>query len=307
MAVTLSILAFVVVLGLLIGTFLNVCITRLPLGESVVMPRSHCRTCGQPVRWYDNVPAISYFFLRGRCRFCHATIGWRYPAVELATALWCAISFVPVAHLLSAHAPGDLVLSESIDSIALASLGALLLGLMVIDWQQHMLPDALSLPGIFVGLVCIGSEAILLPDGTYDLLLKKQVHLNAANSGQSPGNIFLTGPEHLVFGRLRAVIAAFLLLYLIGRVYKTIRKRDGMGLGDAKLLAMVAGFLGFAPAILAFFLGTLFATVYAVILLGRGRASATTRLPFGSFLCIGALLAALAGTRMVESYLALFR
>ncbi len=295
------------VAGLLIGSFVNVCIARLPRGESVVAPRSHCRHCGQPVRWLDNIPLLSYVLLRGRCRKCGGAIGWRYPAVELAAAVWFVISFYPVVHLLSSRAPGDLVLNEAVDSVAFAVFGALLLALLVIDWKHQMLPDGLTLTGTAVGLLFIGAEAILLPDGAYDLVLQHRININSANAGRSTGNVFLTGPEHLVFGRLLAIIACYLLLYLIGRTYKAIRKRDGMGLGDAKLLAMIASFLGFAPAILAFFLGTVFAAGYAVVLLATGRVGAATRLPFGTFLAFGGFAAALAGTRMVDAYLALFR
>ncbi len=294
-------------LGLLAGSFLNVCIARLPRGESVVSPRSRCLHCGAAIDWYDNVPVLSYVLLRGKCRACGEPIGWHYPAVELLTALWFAVSFVPVAHLLAAHSPGDLLLSESIDSAALAVFGALLLALLVIDWKHQLLPDALTITGTVLGFLFIGTEAILLQDGAYDLVLKRRVNINSANAGRSTGNVFLTGPEHLVFGRLLAVVSSFLLLYLIGKTYKAIRKRDGMGLGDAKLLAMITSFLGFAPALLALFLGTMFATVYAVWLLARGKAGAATRLPFGSFLALGGFVAALAGTRMVEAYLALFR
>jgi len=119
--------------------------------------------------------------------------------------------------------------------------------------------------------------------------------------------VFLTGPEHLVYGRLLAVVSAFLILYVIRVVYRLVRKRDGMGLGDAKLLAMIAAFIGFAPTVVALFLGVLLATVYAVGLLARGKAGAATRLPFGSFLAVGGLVAALTGTRLVDAYLALFR
>ncbi len=307
MTVLATIVAVVFVLGLLLGSFLNVCVARLPYGKSVAHPRSRCLACGRTIRWFDNIPILSYLLLRGHCRACGARISPRYPIVELITGVWFAVSFLPVAHLLTAHAPGDVVLNESLDSAALAIFGGLLLALLIIDWEHQVLPDALTLTGTALGMLFIGAEAILLPDGAYDLVLNRRVNINSANAGRSTGNVFLTGPEHLIFGRLLAIAAAFLLIYLINRTYKAFRKRDGMGLGDAKLLAMIASFLGFAPAILAFFLGTLFATVYAVVLLARRRADATTRLPFGTFLALGGFAAALAGTRMVDAYLSLFR
>ena len=290
--------------GLLCGSFLNVCISRLPVGESIVAPRSHCRSCGALVRWYDNLPLLSYPFLRGKCRDCKASIGWRYPAVELGLGLWFAMGALP----LSAGTPwSDSFFRLLIHQIAFCALGFLLIGLMLMDWQHLRLPDAMTIPGAVLGFFLACADALFLGPGEYDLVLKRRVNINAANSGHSTGNVFLTGPEHLVFGRVFAIAACFLLLFGIRALYRVLRKRDGMGLGDAKLLAMIASFAGFAPALLAFFAGTLFAAVYGVIALTQGRATAATRLPFGSFLAGGGLLTALAGASFLDWYLGLLR
>ena len=292
-------------IGLLFGSFLNVCIARLPRGESIVSPRSKCPACGAQIRWYDNIPLLSYALLRARCRNCGQHISVQYPTVELATGLWFAACLLPVAHSLNFAA--DPLMQLIVQQLALCALGWLLMGLAVIDWQHHLLPDALTLSGIATGLFFACAQAIFLDENQGNVVLQHAPNINSANAGRSPGNIFLTGPEHLIFGRLLAAVAAFLLLYLIRVLYKTMRKRDGMGLGDAKLLALIAAFLGFTPTVVALFAGVLLATLYAVALLARGKASAATRLPFGSFLATGGLIAALYGQMAADRYLALFR
>jgi len=302
-AVILEVSVFVV--GLLFGSFLNVVIARVPRGESVVSPRSRCPECGHAIRWYDNVPVLSWLVLRGRCRDCRSPISSRYPLVELGVAVWFALAFGVVANRLLHGADVDFALV--LHHVGDAVLGWLLIGLAVIDWEHQILPDVLTWPGIVVGFFLTCTHAIFLAPGEYDFVWANAPNINSANAGESTGNVFLTGPEHLVYGRLLAVVSAFLILYVIRVVYRLVRKRDGMGLGDAKLLAMIAAFIGFAPSVVALFIGVLLATVYAVGLLARGKAGAATRLPFGSFLAVGGLVAALTGTRLVDAYLALFR
>ena len=139
------------------------------------------------------------------------------------------------------------------------------------------------------------------------LLTKHSLHLTSPGGVTDRGNVFLTGPESLIFGRIVAVCGAALVLLLIRWFYKAVRHREGMGMGDVKLLAMIAAFLGFWPAILSLFVGTLSAAVYGVVLLARGKAGATSKLAFGSFLCFGGLVAALYGNRLIDSYIALLR
>ena len=186
-------------------------------------------------------------------------------------------------------------------------LGLLLIALAIIDWRWMRLPDALTLPGVAIGYLLVCTDAMFLREDEYTLVLQRTVNLNAAGSGHSTGNVFLTGPEHLVFGRLASIFACFLLLYIVRALYRAVRRRDGMGLGDAKLLAMIAAFLGFAPALLSLFAGTLLATLYAVVSLARGRATAASRLPFGSFLAAGGLLTLCVGAPLLDWYLGLFR
>jgi leader peptidase (prepilin peptidase) / N-methyltransferase len=280
--------------GLLLGSFLNVCIARLPRHESIVSPRSRCESCGHSIRWYDNLPVLSYAILGGKCRDCGAKISLTYPAVELATGLWFALS----VHL------GAGILQMATLWIA----GFLLIGLAVMDWQTQRLPDGFTLTGILLGMMLVCTRTIFLGPHEDDVLLAKHhIELRAPGATHDGGNIFLTGSEHLIFGRLAAVAGAFLLLFGIRGIYKLVRKRDGMGLGDAKLLAMIAAFLGFAPALFALFIGVCGATIYAVLLLLRKRATGTTRLPFGSFLAVGGIISALYGETVVTWYTALLR
>jgi leader peptidase (prepilin peptidase)/N-methyltransferase len=316
-----AIAAFVV--GLLFGSFLNVCISRLPKHESIVNPRSHCRHCGASIRWYDNIPLLSWILLRRRCRDCRLAISWRYPLVELAVGFWFVNAADPIemywvlsrpesAPLLQAlgyqHVPLSAFSQGIIESVAIAILGFLLIGLTVMDWQTMVLPDAFTLTGIFIALFLVCSQAIFLgPNEDQVLLTKHSLHLTSPGGVTDHGNVFLTGPESLIFGRIAAICGAALLLLFIRWLYKAIRHREGMGLGDVKLLAMIAAFLGFWPSVLALFVGTLAASVYGILLLALGRAQATSKLAFGSFLCFGGLVAALYGNRLIDNYIALLR
>jgi leader peptidase (prepilin peptidase) / N-methyltransferase len=300
------------ILGLLFGSFLNVCISRLPRRESVVHPRSHCPNCGAGIRWYDNIPLLSWVLLHGRCRDCKESISWRYPLVELATGTWFAIiisqvlppSFFGTGLQLSTEWWAVHILTV----LGLAILGFLLIGLMVMDWQTMILPDSFTLSGIAVALFLVCTQALFLgPNEDQVVLSNHHIQLTSPGGVTDHGNLFFTGPESLIFGRLAAICGAALLLLLIRWVYKAVRQREGMGLGDVKLLAMIAAFLGFWPAILSLFVGTLTAAVYGAILLTRGKAGATSRLAFGSFLCIGGLVSALFGNHLINMYIALLR
>ena len=293
-------------LGLLFGSFLNVCISRLPEHRSVAKPRSHCPKCLTPIRWYDNVPLLSWVLLAAKCRSCKAAIPWRYPAVELATGLWFALA-VWVGY--SQAAMGRPVATTlCISLVGFAILGFLLIGLLVMDWQTHTLPDAFTLSGTAIGFFIVCTEAIFLPRGEYDIHLnpRHQLRLSSPGSFQGQGDVFLTGPEHLVYGRLLAICVAAAIPWLIRALYKAARKREGMGMGDVKLMAMIAAFLGFAPALLALFVGVIAGAIYGAALLARRRASATSRLPLGTFLCIGGLIAALLGAPVIAWYRGLF-
>jgi leader peptidase (prepilin peptidase)/N-methyltransferase len=294
-------------LGLLFGSFLNVCISRLPEHRSVVKPRSHCPRCLSAIRWYDNVPLLSWVLLAAKCRNCKAAIPWRYPAVELATGLWFALA-ARLGYFALAPSTAAVLANFWLFLIMFAVLGFLLIGLLVMDWQTHTLPDAFTLTGIAIGFFIVCAQAIFLPSGAYDVHLnpRSQMRLSSPGSFASQGDVFLTGPEHLVFGRLLAICAAAAVPWLIRALYKVLRHREGLGLGDVKLMAMIAAFLGFAPAMLALFVGVILAALYGIVLLARRRATSTSQIPLGTFLCVGGLLAALFAEPMLSWYRGFF-
>src|SRR5207248_1501642 len=265
------------VVGLLFGSFLNVCISRLPKHESVVKLRSRCPDCGRPIRWYDNVPVLSWVVLRARCRDCGGRISWRYPAVELAVGVWFARSLggqlYSAYHFQFINDDGLRSWTEffryaTVD-VGIAIFGFLLIGLIVMDWWTHRLPDAFTLTGIAIGFVLTCVQAWFLPEGAGDVVLNttRQWRMSSPGSFQARGNVFLTGTEALVLGRVGAILGAALILLVIRWGYKALRGQQGMGMGDVKLLAMIAAFLGFSGAMVAFFVGVMAAAAYALVLL----------------------------------------
>jgi leader peptidase (prepilin peptidase)/N-methyltransferase len=251
-----------VLVGLTFGSFLNVCIVRLPSHQSIVRPASHCLHCDAPIRATDNIPVISWLWLRGRCRACKGKISPQYPLVELGTAA------LFVACFLHTGATWQTL----VDAVACF----LLLGLAVMDWQTMLLPDAFTLSGI--------AAALLL-------------------------RLFAPGNQHRWHTAMRvladAAIAAALLL-MIWTLYRLIRRREGLGLGDVKLLAMIAAFLGLAVTMFAFFVGVLAAALFAVVLLTLRRARGSDRIPFGSFLAAAGIASMFIGRPAIAWYLSMF-
>lgn len=294
--------------GLLFGSFLNVCISRLPEHESIVRPRSRCMSCGHPIRWYDNVPLVSWVVLQGRCRDCEAGISWRYPAVELAVGVWFAVCANQILYLdakvsrLAGPTSG-----EFIGAAEFAVLGFLLIGLMVMDWETMRLPDAFTLTGVAIGFVLTCVRAAFLAPGEGDIVFKTthQLRMSSPGSFQARGNVFLTGTEAMVLGRVAAICGAALMLLVVRWTYKALRGRDGMGLGDVKLLAMIAAFLGFGQSVLALFAGVMAASVYGLYLMARGHSASETKLAFGSFLAAGGLFTAIVGQAVINWYVGL--
>jgi leader peptidase (prepilin peptidase) / N-methyltransferase len=255
---------FVVLFGLAFGSFLNVCISRLPRHESVVRPGSRCPRCGTRIGSGDNIPILSWILLRGRCRHCRERIAWRYPAVEFATAALFLLCF--------------LRFGLTVAGIGTGVLCFLLLGLAVMDAETMRLPDAFTWPGIVLAVLF---AEIQPADDWVDRL---------AHAGES----------------LLWAVAAGAFLLLIRWLFFLVRHKEGLGMGDVKLLAMIAAWLGAAPTILTLLLGALAAAIYGsfAVALSRGRRPfRTTRLPFGSFLCAAALYAIFAGDPIVAWYL----
>jgi leader peptidase (prepilin peptidase)/N-methyltransferase len=255
---------FVVLFGLAFGSFLNVCISRLPRHESLMKPRSRCPRCGASIRALDNIPIVSWMLLRGRCRSCRQRIAWRYPAVELATAALFLLSF--------------LRFGLTITGAGTAVLSFLLLGLAVMDAETMRLPDAFTLIGIALGIL----YALLLP-------------------AETPSDHLLHAGRAIL-----CALAAALLLLLLRWLYALARHQEGLGMGDVKLLAMIAAWLGPAPTILTLIIGAFATALFGLlaVALSRGkRRFASARLPLGSFLCGTAIYATYAGQPVIRWYL----
>ncbi len=259
--------------GLLIGSFLNVCIYRLPRDLSVVRPRSHCPVCHRTIEWYDNVPVVSWLLLGRQCRHCLASIHWRYAAVELATGL---------AFLLSAMAFGP-----NLGAAKYAVFSAIMIALIVTDLQDRILPDELTLGGTAIGLALspfVSSEPGILAFFFWNRLSTPWMRLVDAGF---------------------AAAASCGMLWLIPWVYQKVRHREGgwMGLGDVKMMAMVGAFLGFRGSLVTMFLGGLLGSVigYGYIYFKK-KDPATYELPFGTFLGVAALGVAVWGEAIVRWY-----
>ena len=248
--------------GLLIGSFLNVCIFRLPRDLSVVRPRSFCPACEKMIAWYDNVPVVSFVLLRGRCRHCQTPISARYPLVELLTAAAFAICVFEYGITLEA--------------IKFSLLSAILITLIFSDIEERILPDEFTLGGTLLGLIF--AFFVPLQPGLIYLLLP-----------------YSWGPRWLSVGE--AVLGAGFssgCIWFVGWVYLKLRHREGLGLGDVKMIAMIGAFLGLQWALLILIIASLFGAIGGLIFIALAKKEAATyELPLGSFLGIAGLAAAL--------------
>lgn len=285
------------VVGLALGSFLNVCISRLPRDESVIRPRSHCPACGAFLPWHDNIPLVSWLLLRRRCRDCGAPISLRYPAVELLTALLFTACYVSFGAALA--------------TAKFCLFCFLLVGLIFMDAETGLLPREFTYSGIVLGLAL---SWIAPTDST-----ATQFFLRVYGAQLPP-------PAQL--GLLDSAIGALLgagFFYLAWALYYLVRKRHGLGFGDIALMAMVGTFLGLKLTLLVIFSAPLAATVYAALLLlvGRFRQTPETggalagqssvrerflaqELPFGVFLGVCSLAAVFFGESVWRWYLRSF-
>jgi len=291
---------FAALMGLAFGSFLNVCLSRWPEGESVVKPRSHCRHCDHTLSWWENFPLLSWLALRGRCRKCHAWIGWRYPLVELAVGVLWATVFWHDADLLYAYLQEPSIfiyypLSRLVGGMVFYWL---LVALATLDTENLWLPNSITVPGIILGLLLDTSGAVVNAISPwYDLL----------HASLSP--IAVRAAVHESILRLLEILAAAALILLIRWLYWLIRRKEGLGLGDAKLMAMLAAWLGLPGALLSFGLGVVIGALAALILLAvpstqtSSEGWALKKLPLGTFLCIGGIISSLWGQSMIAAYL----
>lgn len=295
--------------GLIFGSFLNVVIYRVPRGQSVVKPRSACPNCGTLIRSYDNIPVLSWVILRGRCRDCSHSISARYAVVELL----CGFLFVS-AYFYAAPLDNPLAIWTM---IKLCVFFFLLLGLIFIDFEHHLLPDALTFPGIFAGLIF----SLKVPLGGMPLFI----------TGKLLTLRWPLAAISLVDSLTGAAIGA-LFIYAVGEFYFRLRHIEGMGLGDVKLMAMVGAFLGPKMTLFTIFAGALLGTIFGVsatLLVWRKRIFRRNKrrennvfarswksaklmfryyeVPFGVFLGSMAIAAVFAGNRLVNWYLGIYR
>jgi leader peptidase (prepilin peptidase) / N-methyltransferase len=279
---------FAGLLGLAFGSFLNVCLSRWPEDESVVHPRSHCRNCAHVLAWWENTPLLSWIVLRGKCRECKTWIGLRYPIVELAVGgLWAYTAWIFSGQFIELGDRSSILLLATIVLLGQFVFYWLLVGLAALDAEHLWLPNVITLPGIALGIAFSFFT---------DLAASR-------NFSVSPG------PLRLVGERVLAIVVTSGLLLLIRWLYWVFRHRDGMGLGDVKLIAMLAAWLGLPATLLTFFISAMLGAIAGLIVIAipskrdEGEGWATTKLPFGTFLCIGGIASSIWRQPIIAAYL----
>jgi leader peptidase (prepilin peptidase) / N-methyltransferase len=238
-------------LGAIIGSFLNVVIHRYPRGQSIVFPPSSCPHCGERIRAYDNIPVVSFLVLRGRCRRCHGPISVRYPLVELANGLFFLAIYLRTG--------------LSVGFIPLAAVVSMTLVLMYIDAEIQILPDVIDIPGIGIGLLIGGASlGLAYPDLVLSTSLTDSLAGAAAGAG---------------------------VLLAISFAYRFIRKIEGMGLGDVKMLAMLGACCGWRSIFAILLIASVSGALIGVgVMIATRRSNLQFALPFGVFLGIAFLI-----------------
>ena len=249
--------AIAALFGAVIGSFLNVCIYRLPLGRSVVSPGSACGACGHALAWFENIPVLSYALLGGRCRACRAHISIRYVVVELITASMFAAAWW-------FYGPSLLLASRLV-------LGCILIVLFAIDLEHHLLPNVITLPGIAAGL----AFSVVTDPGWLDALI--------------------------------GIVVGGGLLWAVAEIYYRVRGEEGLGMGDVKMLAMIGAFVGWKLTLVTLMMASFSGSILGVFLIATRRGGMKYALPFGTFLAMGAALAATVGPGILQWYLAMYR
>jgi leader peptidase (prepilin peptidase) / N-methyltransferase len=262
--------------GLCFGSFLNVCISRLPRRESIVLPRSHCPRCNHAIRWYDNIPLISYLVLRARCRDCHALISPLYPSVEALTAVLLMVTF-------RVYGLGPELVKYSL-------FGMMLIVLIFTDILDRRIPHAVTIFGITVGLVF----SFFIPVDTRPLgwILR---HWNVELDGS--------------FGSLVGAVAGALvgggLFYAVGEAFYHLggKQKEYLGFGDVMLMLMVGTFLGVPLTLMTILLGSLGGSILALVMIAISSRFRGYAWPYGTFLGIAAIYTALYGSGLLDGYL----
>ncbi len=236
----------VFILGSIWGSFANVCIHRLPIGESIVVKRSYCPDCKSKINWFNNIPLISFLLLGGKCQSCKSGIDKRYFIVELTSV----ISFLSIYHFFGL----------SITSILLAMLSIFFIIIFFIDLKHYIIPNALTFPLMIIGFV-----------KSFDPNLNINLFPNYLNS--------------LIGG-----ILGYLVIWLIILFYKKIKNKEGMGLGDAKLLSAIGFWFGWVSIPFIIFLSSVIALIIVTPSLINKSKEMSSQIPFGPYLVIGCVL-----------------
>ncbi len=264
-------------LGLVIGSFLNVCIYRIPLEKSIVSPGSSCPHCGISIRFFDNIPILSFLLLRGKCRECRKRISFQYPVVELLSAL----AFYGCARMWLFAPP------TYVNSFFLA----LIIVLIFTDYNHRILPNTITLPGAIAGILL---SPFQMPEVYSDLFSWKAASmLGFENSSYA---------EPWIGSILGAVIGGG-LLFLVAFVYEIVRRRQGLGMGDVKMMAMVGAFIGWRLALMTIFVGSLLGTFVGILLILFRKMDTQGKLAFGVFLGIGSAFCLFYGFPIIRWYL----
>jgi len=256
--------AFIFALGLITGSFLNVCIYRMPQGKSIVFPSSRCTTCSEHIRFYDNIPVLSFLLLGGKCRYCKSKLSLRYPVVELLNA----VLYIAVLNRFGF----DNSWALPVYFVFISSL----IVIFFIDLDHQIIPDSITLPGIPVALI-LGS--VVLPDPFL--------------------RVNLLGYQSSVIG----CIAGGGSFYLIAVIGKAILKKEAMGGGDIKMMALMGGILGWKGIILTTFVGSLLGSIMGVALIAIKGREWGSKIPFGPYLATGAVISLLWGQDILDWYL----
>jgi len=247
---------FAFTLGAVVGSFLNVCIYRLPKNESIVFPPSRCPGCGKGIRWYDNVPIISYLLLRGRCRSCGASISIQYPLVELLNALLTLFLFMKSG--------------PSFAFLVLFLFCSAMVVITFIDLEHQIIPDEISLPGIIAGFI-------------FSFFIPQLGWLNS----------------------LLGILVGGGSLWLVAWGYEMLTKKEGMGGGDIKLLAMMGAFFGWKAVPFIIFVSSLTGSLIGISVMLAQKKDSKLAIPFGPFLAFGSVIYIFFGRQMIHWYLGL--
>jgi leader peptidase (prepilin peptidase)/N-methyltransferase len=249
---------FVFIFGLCIGSFLNVCIYRLPESKSIVHPRSMCPNCGALIRWYDNIPILSYIALRGKCRHCSVSIPLRYPVVELISGVFALGVYLKYG--------------IRFEALIYYAFIATLLVITFIDIDHQIIPDVVTLPGI-------------------PIFFAASFALAQITFVESILGILVGGGS----------------LFLVAWLYQLLTKKEGMGGGDIKLLAMIGAIIGWKGVFFTIFLASAIGTLTGLLIMLKTRKTMKLAVPFGPFLALGGISYILFGPQLINWYFNLLR